>query len=133
MVNDMQIEKILKQTATAENNVNQVTRSEVKLEQATQGEVGISDPAMCWGIFIGFFLASVVLFMMVLKIQTVGHNKIFFPVKNLQKVPCNNCIFFSDNLYLKCAVQPSIVLTNKAMKCSDYAPRNGNLFSEISP
>ncbi|MGD1873512.1 MAG: hypothetical protein ACFB02_10735 [Mastigocoleus sp.] len=36
------------------------------------------------------------------------------------KVPCENCKFFDPNLYLKCAVNPSIVMTKEADDCSDY-------------
>lgn len=41
-------------------------------------------------------------------------------VRTFQQVPCKNCRFFSNNAYIKCAVQPSIVLTKQAMGCSDY-------------
>ncbi|MBD2210683.1 hypothetical protein H6G64_00220 [Calothrix sp. FACHB-156] len=34
--------------------------------------------------------------------------------------PCNNCRFFSRNKYLKCAVNPSSVLTTAAINCRDY-------------
>ena len=37
-----------------------------------------------------------------------------------QQFPCTNCRFFDKNHYLKCAVHPEIVLTKKALDCSDY-------------
>jgi hypothetical protein len=38
--------------------------------------------------------------------------------------PCPSCRFFSSNLYLKCAVRPADVLTERAVHCSDYCPRH---------
>ena len=43
-------------------------------------------------------------------------------LNQLEPMPCRNCRFFVNNHYLKCAVQPSIVLTPQALKCSDYWP-----------
>ncbi|MCU0549953.1 MAG: hypothetical protein MUC48_11450 [Leptolyngbya sp. Prado105] len=37
-------------------------------------------------------------------------------------MPCRSCQFFSNNGYLKCAVNPSIALTKSAIDCSDYCP-----------
>ncbi len=42
---------------------------------------------------------------------------------NLHKVPCQNCKFFSNNNFLKCAVNPSTVLTKEAINCCDYHPK----------
>lgn len=35
-------------------------------------------------------------------------------------VPCYNCRYYSNNAYLKCPVNPSMVLTEQAKDCSDY-------------
>lgn len=43
-------------------------------------------------------------------------------VKCIHQVPCYNCQFFKNNPYLKCAVQPSKVLSSDAMECPDYCP-----------
>lgn len=40
----------------------------------------------------------------------------------LNQVPCMNCHFFCMNQHLKCAVNPSWVLTKKAIDCLDYRP-----------
>lgn len=34
--------------------------------------------------------------------------------------PCPSCRFFSNNIYLKCAVHPSDVFTHQAVHCPDY-------------
>ena len=50
----------------------------------------------------------------------------FFRLNPFNQVPCRNCQFFSANHYLKCAVHPSDVLSDKAINCSDYCPPNKN-------
>jgi hypothetical protein len=35
-------------------------------------------------------------------------------------IPCRTCQFFSNNTHLKCAVQPTLVLTEEAKHCPDY-------------
>lgn len=37
-------------------------------------------------------------------------------------IPCRKCQFFSNNHYLKCAVNPSIAMTKDAIECRDYCP-----------
>lgn len=46
-------------------------------------------------------------------------------LSRLNQVPCVNCHFFTTNSYLKCAVNPSTVLTKQAIDCPDYCPCNG--------
>lgn len=48
--------------------------------------------------------------------------KKFLPI--VSKIPCNNCRFFNDNYYIKCAVRPCSALTKDAINCSDYSPRH---------
>jgi hypothetical protein len=103
-----------------DSNSNQKSHSE-------QGNIhGIPLPqiAMYVGGSLGFIVAGIVFFLMLSKLRTVVDNKIVFPVKNLNKLPCQNCDFFCSNNYLKCAVQPSMVMTEAAKNCSDYSPNN---------
>ena len=44
------------------------------------------------------------------------------------KVPCKNCQFYNHNNYLKCAVNPAEVLTEKAHDCREYCPQPKKLF-----
>jgi len=43
-------------------------------------------------------------------------------IKLRYKVPCYQCHYFSRNPYIKCALQPGTVLTEKAVDCQDYRP-----------
>jgi hypothetical protein len=53
---------------------------------------------------------------------------LLYKLKLLLKTPeekhfCQNCRYFSQNHYLKCAVQPTKVFTDEAKYCCDYQPR----------
>ncbi|MBE9199045.1 MULTISPECIES: hypothetical protein [unclassified Nodularia (in: cyanobacteria)] len=120
----MSVEPTLFQKIAENRNFSQVTRSEVKQEQIPPDGLDFNDIALTLSPIVLLF--SWVLFFLILqKIRTFLDNKMVFSVKGLHKVPCKNCRFYSNNHYLKCAVQPSIVLTEEAQDCSEYSPRNG--------
>lgn len=50
-----------------------------------------------------------------------GHEKF---ARHQQKIPCQNCYFFSRNSLLKCAVHPTIAMTSHAVDCSDFCDRH---------
>lgn len=43
--------------------------------------------------------------------------------KQAAQLPCKKCRFFSNNPYMKCAVNPYTAMTKAAMDCPDYLPR----------
>ncbi len=43
-----------------------------------------------------------------------------FRPKMNDKVPCDRCQYFSHNPYVKCALHPDTVLTDRAVDCRDY-------------
>lgn len=43
-----------------------------------------------------------------------------FRPKLNNKVPCYECQYFSHNPYLKCALHPDTVLTDRSVDCRDY-------------
>ncbi len=94
--------------------------------QSQDGNNGVTVPqiAISVGGSLGFLVVVVVFFIMLSKLRRVVDNKIVFPINSLNKLPCQNCEFFCSNNYLKCAVQPSIVMTEQAKNCSDYSPKN---------
>ena len=99
---------------------------EVKLRQETVNETkspqfNTSDLLMLLGP-IGFITGWTIPFLMLSKIGIAARDEIFFTIKRFQKVPCRNCQYFSNNPYLKCAVNPDAVLTEEALKCSEYRP-----------
>lgn len=46
------------------------------------------------------------------------------PIKRLNQVPCLNCKYFKNDPYLKCAVNPCVVLTEEAANCTEYCSKN---------
>ncbi|MBD2776695.1 hypothetical protein [Iningainema tapete] len=72
---------------------------------------------------LGFILIWAGSFLLLSKMRTLALDKIASTTNTLHKVPCKNCQYFSNNRYLKCAIQPSIVLTEQAKDCSDYCPK----------
>jgi hypothetical protein len=46
--------------------------------------------------------------------------------RELARLPCKKCQFFSNNHYMKCAVNPYVVMTSAANECQDYrSKKNG--------
>jgi hypothetical protein len=48
--------------------------------------------------------------------------RIFFDVTPPN--PCDRCRYLSCNSYLKCALHPSVALTERAIDCKDYHPKH---------
>ncbi|MFN6466175.1 MAG: hypothetical protein RMZ41_030775 [Nostoc sp. DedVER02] len=116
-------EQILQKTILANSNLYQVVKSGEKNEQAQTHELTIPDIAVSLSP-VGFIIGWIAFFVIMQKIRAFLNNKMSFTVNKLHKLPCKNCRFYSNNHYLKCAVNPSIVLTEEAMNCSEYSPSN---------
>lgn len=119
----MSVEPILLKKIAESRNFSQVTTSETKQEQMQQDGLGISDIALSLSPIV-LLLSWVFFFLILQKIRNLLDEKMVFTVKSLHKVPCKNCRFYSNNHYLKCAVQPSIVMSEEAKDCSEYSPKN---------
>ncbi|MEH1997764.1 MAG: hypothetical protein V7L00_03135 [Nostoc sp.] len=122
-------DQILQKTVAANSNLHQVILSEAKKEQTQTHELTIDDIAIYLSP-VGFLIGWVGFFLILRKFQAFLDAKMVFSIKELHKVPCKNCRFYSHNHYLKCAVNPSIVLTEEAMNCSEYSPSNKKKSSE---
>lgn len=124
----MHADEFLKPIAVENQNLLQVKVSEVPPEQARPETVNAPDALIFLGP-VGFIVSWTVLFLMLSKVGTVARNEIFVSVNRLQRLPCRNCQFFANNAYLKCAVNPALVLTEKAFNCSDYSHKDSKLSS----
>jgi hypothetical protein len=122
----MSVEVIIPQEMGKNRNISQVTNSEVKQEQMQPDTINIPDVALSLSP-IALLCSWVMFFLILQKIRTILDNKMVFTINGVHKVPCKNCRFYSNNHYLKCAVQPSIVMTEDAKDCSEYSPKNGKL------
>ncbi|BAY17325.1 hypothetical protein NIES2109_13460 [Nostoc sp. HK-01] len=111
---------------TIEINNSYLSRGEVQQEK-TQPQ-GLNIPSATLYLSpIGLLFSWIIFFLVLRKIQRFLDNKMVFSVKRLHQVPCKNCRFYSNNHYLKCAVQPSIVLTDEAKNCSEFSAKQDKL------
>ena len=124
----MDSDKIIKQYLADKNNdVAQTLQSDTKVENVKPlGEVP-SDSIMLGGI-VGFVICWVAIFLMLSKRVRLARKEIAVSIKSLEKIPCKNCNFYSNDPHLKCAVNPSSVMTEKALDCSDYCGKDNKLF-----
>jgi hypothetical protein len=49
------------------------------------------------------------------------------------RISCNRCAYFGQNPYLKCAIHPTIVMTEQAADCRDYAAQNAVTERKLTP
>lgn len=85
-----------------------------------------------WGSLpASYDLAWIVLMLMVTLSAVVAQIYTYVPKPRRQRssktaqknTACNRCQYFNNNLYLKCALHPSTVLTEDSNDCKDYCPK----------
>ena len=112
------------------NYFEQVTQLEAKFVKQQPGSVKLTEPsssriATAGGVLFWLPTCSVFLLMLLAFRVLDGWKSLQSSTTNCSryKLTCENCHFFSKNSFLKCAVNPSIVLTEQAIDCSDYITR----------
>ncbi|NJO94631.1 MAG: hypothetical protein HC820_10430 [Hydrococcus sp. RM1_1_31] len=78
-----------------------------------------------YGLSTGLIFFCTILFLILIRTWRLRRGKLIAIAPNFSQVPCKKCRFFSSNPYLRCAIHPSIVLTPKAVDCSDYWSEDG--------
>ena len=43
--------------------------------------------------------------------------------KQMHRIPCSGCQYFTDDYRLKCTVNPTMANTEEAIECMDYQPK----------
>jgi hypothetical protein len=125
----MTVEFLRQKNLIADKNIQQGTQSDVKYEQPKPEQFTTPDIAISLTP-LAVLITWVSFFILLRKHQTSRDNKRNFIINTLRKVPCKNCQFYSNNHYLKCAVQPSLVMTEEAKNCSEYSPSHDKLTSK---
>lgn len=120
----MSVKIIVQKKLAADRKLHQTTQSEVQQEQVQNNSSNVPNIVVSLTP-VGLLISWIVFFLLLQKIRRALDNKMVFTVKSLHKVPCKNCQFYSNNNYLKCAVNPSLVLTEEAKNCSEYSPKKG--------
>lgn len=122
----MSVELRLPKNVIAQENIAQEMQNDVKYEQANSDQFTLPDVAISLTP-IALLISWIVFFVILRKSRNGVDNKRIFTINSLHKVPCKNCKYYSSNHYLKCAVQPSLVMTEEAKNCSEYSPNKGKL------
>lgn len=95
--------------------LSQVQSGQVELENSEPSSaVQGSAPLLLLGLLaLGLFLLQILNELRTVKQKVVSRRSL--------DVPCYRCLFFSNNVHLKCAVRPMDVLTKSASHCPDYS------------
>ncbi|NJL65285.1 MAG: hypothetical protein HC903_30215 [Methylacidiphilales bacterium] len=120
---------IQKQTATEVSiNSSNVTTSNKKTENieindANQHQVNLQNTTIALaGNLLAFILFWTGLLAILSKMRISFQNrKTPISTDTDSNLPCSKCKFFSHSHYLRCAVNPSTVLTPEATNCADYS------------
>lgn len=115
----MYVDKPLILQTISQPNVYEVTQSEAQQDAAQVDGIAAPHVAIALGS-LGLFMIFTVIYIAVSKFRSITPNELFFKLKRSNQIPCRNCRYFSGNFYLRCAVNPSDVLTEKAVDCADY-------------
>lgn len=115
---------------TTETNFTSIVVSEVKPEQVKTDNIETKPLVLNLSLSI-VILSCVICFILLSKSGAATREDLenIIKITRFSQTPCRKCRFFSNNLYLKCAVHPTIVLTKKANDCADYNPRRRRFLS----
>jgi len=111
-------------------NSNSSTRTNL-IEEKPEGrqlnreKVDVVNPPEFAGIILPVYLAIIAVVLIIYQLSRKREQSVASDfLSRLNQVPCMNCHFYCMNPHLKCAVNPSLVLTRQAIDCPDYRPRN---------
>ncbi len=110
------------------NSIKTENKSEIKLDDTKSYLKSEKDIWINTGgtflLLVGFW--SCLLFFVWRKARLAREGKTSFFANKSSKIPCRKCRFYSENNFLKCAVQPDIACTEEANNCSDYSPKDNS-------
>lgn len=87
--------------------------------------------ASLWTLIVmGSILVSIPLLSEAVALWREG--RLWLQRRHDQRIPCKHCRYFANTLYLKCAVRPYDVFTERAINCSDYCPRTPHRFYSVN-
>lgn len=90
----------------------------VPSQQTQSPEVKTSNDALF--LFpIGFLVLWTIAVFVFLETSKLRRGKELL-LKHFHRIPCRNCRYYSDNPYMKCAVNPAISQTREAANCQDF-------------
>lgn len=123
------LSEVTTQSKIVDKGNNQVTHTETQQPKTQPNNINLPDIAISLSP-LGLVFSWVIFFVILRKVRSVIENKMVFTVKSSHHLPCKNCQFYSHNHYLKCAVQPCVVMTEEAKNCSEYLPKKDSFDSK---
>ena len=133
MVEEMQqkqAREFLKPHAAPKNNSNQHTQ----VSEVSSNQPELSEPIIPAG---GYWLVPISILVITWVAAFISKSMFFNivrtdkknSIKPSPKIPCLNCRFFNNDVYLRCAVHPSKALRAEASNCLDYWSLDSNKFA----
>lgn len=118
----MSSDNFLENLLFQEDNTKQIIVSEAKPNSIKTEEVTINHPSEVSLAIV--FISGLVCFLMYSKRWRATREDVeeLLEITSSQ-ISCKRCRFFSNNPYLKCAVQPIIAMTKEAINCSEFRPK----------
>lgn len=123
--------ELIQFSVSAQESFHQITLIEAEQTRATNNPTKIQVENTNYVILFLAPLCFMIVWVSVVFIVAIScrfvrnRNKNEIVTSNLfQQVPCKKCQYFNNNYFLKCAVHPSIALTQEAVDCSDYCPKH---------
>ncbi|WP_224092829.1 hypothetical protein [Nostoc sp. MS1] len=123
------LSEVKNQSKIINTSNNQITHTETQQQNTHSNHINFPDLAISLTP-VGLVFSWVIFFVILRKVRSIIENKMVFTVKGSHQLPCKNCQFYSHNHYLKCAVQPCVVMTEEAKSCSEYLPKKDNIDSK---
>ncbi|AFZ32416.1 hypothetical protein Glo7428_3962 [Gloeocapsa sp. PCC 7428] len=90
---------------------------------SSNNQVSVPNNAVSFWGPLSLVTGGAIFLTMLFKFRKNKQSDIVVNLKQLNKIPCSNCRYFSSNPYLKCAVNPKIALTQEAIDCTEYSPQ----------
>lgn len=88
------------------------------LRPVVQGLIHIIQPLM---VPICFVLAWTIVFLTGWNLWAALRDGVT-RARQMHRIPCSECRFFTGDYHLKCTVHPDSALSEEAINCSDYEP-----------
>ena len=70
-----------------------------------------------------YFVGAWILFLMLIGTVFTAIADVLKRAKQMHKIPCSNCKYFTNNYRLKCTVKPDLASTEAAITCPDYCQK----------
>ena len=104
------------------DTTNPATQIRIKLEQTQSNDVKVFNTFVTQFQIIGFLLfCGFLAFLNSKRLKALSDSCLLNSENSIYELPCH---YYTKNHYLKCAVHPSIAMSEQARNCSDYSMEN---------